>query len=763
MQDTCLPQLVKNPFLTYLTDWIILPGENSTLAKGPFWFTLRTEASGKPVAASMPIQADKIGLSLSGAIPSVLKYGEYDSGQRTALPTELAGSRVVLACFPTVNDRATKTSSCLIQPFTDVFATLHTLNVTLVPKMYSSYAEGTRAIIEGSADIFVGLARLEDRSVRFFLYPHPLKYTRETFYVYRDSMAVKTSVLDLIGGSPMGLIFLVAITLIVWIVLVAFDYFDYGGLQRDALMDSGMFLVATFLANSAPVDTGSSRRGAQLFRIGRATALTAWLLGILPLSSYFRSELTSRLTITTPPDYVDTVEELTRALDRNAMKPCLLKDGCMHSVVEGEILNGEHSLEGKLKKAFDQNMGRGIFDFTNECLQCASRPGYVCLLCGQRECDLNVKRNFVESRDSLKLTLATMPVRKSFVLAESYEKLLQRMFETAMPPFYKQIPCEANLLGDERDNENGMRLSQIFELSDFLFLYLYLLLGSFITLCLELTLNRWHIVPVRRTDTFLDSAMFLVASFLANSAPVNTSFQRVDRRLRRLGRTMLLTAWILGILPLSSYFRSELTSRLTVTRPKDHVDTVEELYMALDRKEMQPCVVRDGCFHDIVEGRNLGKTESLEGKLREAFQQNQPESRHVYEHFSECLECANRSGYSCLLCGPIDCDVDIKRNFVVSRDSLRPTLATTPVRKSYHLGSAYDQLLRRLFETGLPPFYKEAAEGPAINSGYYQLSHGSRPCQPGDPALIFGLRDEGASPERVCSNYLSWFGKTLET
>ncbi|KAL1486814.1 hypothetical protein MTO96_031202 [Rhipicephalus appendiculatus] len=214
-------------------------------------------------------------------------------------------------------------------------------------------------MIDGGVDIFVYLVRAEDRGARFMLYPHPIKYTRETFYVQRDKNPVKTSVFQLIGGSPLGFIFLVAISLIVWIVLIFFDYFDYGRLHGDSLMDSGMFLVATFLANSAPVDTGISRRGVSFSRIGRVATLTAWLIGILPLSAYFRSELTSRLTIGQPPDHVDTIDELIVALDRRKIQPCILRDGCLHAVVEDGDFDGAQSLERKLKQAFQRNRKRG--------------------------------------------------------------------------------------------------------------------------------------------------------------------------------------------------------------------------------------------------------------------------------------------------------------------------------------------------------------------------------------------------------------------
>ncbi|KAL1444523.1 hypothetical protein MTO96_029783 [Rhipicephalus appendiculatus] len=293
------------------------------------------------------------------------------------------------------------------------------MNASLTFKSYSSFEEVLNAMLKRSVDVYAFPIMMEEIGFRFFIYPQPLQYTRQKFYVHRNKSPVRSSVVEVIGESYVGILFLLFITLVVWIALSVFDYLDYGLLQKDAIMDSGMFLVASFLANSAPVDTGYSSRGVHFSRIGRVITLIAWFLGILPLSSYFRSEFTSRLTITQPPDHVDTVEELSKALDRKEILPCIVKHGCFYSTVEGAQPTGPHSFEAKVAQAFQRSGKKMVFPSSRKCLECAMRPGFVCLLCGQQSCDDFVRQNFVESRDSLQLTLVTTPVGKSYRLAKS--------------------------------------------------------------------------------------------------------------------------------------------------------------------------------------------------------------------------------------------------------------------------------------------------------------------------------------------------------
>ncbi|KAL3243375.1 hypothetical protein MRX96_020588 [Rhipicephalus microplus] len=81
-----------------------------------------------------------------------------------------------------------------------------------------------------------------------------------------------------------------------------------------------------------------------------------------------------------------------------------------------------------------------------------------------------------------------------------------------------------------------------------------------------------------------DSVTLLLASVLATSAPLPGNVSR-----RVIAGVALYYLWFLAILPLSSYFRSELTSKVTIKAPGDRIDTLQKLEDALDRHEVAPC------------------------------------------------------------------------------------------------------------------------------------------------------------------------------
>ncbi|KAL1474508.1 hypothetical protein MTO96_037919 [Rhipicephalus appendiculatus] len=111
--------------------------------------------------------------------------------------------------------------------------------------------------------------------------------------------------------------------------------------------------------------------------------LTAWMLTILPLSVYFRGELTSRLTVTVPPDQMDTLEKLELALDKGRVQPCVVRDGCMSAVIAGIVPYRNQTLHAKLQKAFQHQRRRGtanMFGSMDGCLKCAKEARLRLLL-----------------------------------------------------------------------------------------------------------------------------------------------------------------------------------------------------------------------------------------------------------------------------------------------------------------------------------------------------------------------------------------------
>ncbi|KAL1486771.1 hypothetical protein MTO96_008755 [Rhipicephalus appendiculatus] len=117
-----------------------------------------------------------------------------------------------------------------------------------------------------------------------------------------------------------------------------------------------------------------------------------------------------------------------------------------------------------------------------------------------------------------------------------------------------------------------------------------------------------------------ESVTLLLASILATSAPFPSNVSR-----RAIARVALHFPWFLAILPLSSYFRSELTSKITVKAPGDRIDTLQKLEDALDRHEVAPCATVKHCHGRRAEMERTAPACSLMSKLQAAFKRYDPE------------------------------------------------------------------------------------------------------------------------------------------
>ncbi|KAL1445441.1 hypothetical protein MTO96_045029 [Rhipicephalus appendiculatus] len=79
--------------------------------------------------------------------------------------------------------------------------------------------------------------------------------------------------------------------------------------------------------------------------------------------------------------------------------------------------------------------------------------------------------------------------------------------------------------------------------------------------------------------------MFLLAALLATALP--ESQNQAHGKIRRL----LYFIWFVSICHCLFTFAVNYCALVTVTGPADHLDTLEELESALDRRTVSPCVV----------------------------------------------------------------------------------------------------------------------------------------------------------------------------
>ncbi|KAL1479650.1 hypothetical protein MTO96_051685 [Rhipicephalus appendiculatus] len=136
--------------------------------------------------------------------------------------------------------------------------------------------------------------------------------------------------------------------------------------------------------------------------------------------------------------------------------------------------------------------------------------------------------------------------------------------------------------------------------------------------------------------------MFLLAALLATALP--ESQNQAHGRIRRL----LYFIWFLSILSLSVYIRGEITALVTVTGPADHLDTLDELESALDRRTVAPCVVEGTSTKGILARSNQKSSSSLLRKLNAAYWRESGDSPVVQTPI-ECLFRAGRADRVCFL------------------------------------------------------------------------------------------------------------------
>ncbi|KAL1446897.1 hypothetical protein MTO96_044454 [Rhipicephalus appendiculatus] len=153
------------------------------------------------------------------------------------------------------------------------------------------------------------------------------------------------------------------------------------------------------------------------------------------------------------------------------------------------------------------------------------------------------------------------------------------------------------------------------------------------------------------------------------------------------------------MLPLSQYFQSELTSLVTVGRPANNLDTLQELEAALDAGVAAPCVSKEAASWDGIV--NIDHPTTLGKKLRASLLKN----RHKLVTDSgshSCFECARRSGSVCYSHRMHSSLLKIfPGSFIAFEENFMTRVYTMPLRKSFPFRDAYRAFLQRVRESGL--------------------------------------------------------------
>ncbi|KAL1479648.1 hypothetical protein MTO96_051683 [Rhipicephalus appendiculatus] len=194
---------------------------------------------------------------------------------------------------------------------------------------------------------------------------------------------------------------------------------------------------------------------------------------------------------------------------------------------------------------------------------------------------------------------------------------------------------------------------------------------------------------------FACEAMFLLAGLLATSLP--ESQNQAHGRIRRL----LYFFWFISIMSLSVYIRSEITASVTVTGPADHLDTLEELESALDRRTVKPCVVGGTSTKAILERPIQRSSSSLLRKLNAAYWRESGDSP-VVQTPVECLLRAGRADRVCFLPLQHHCIVEnAARGVRQFQEPFTMVLDGFPIRHGYSLSPALRKFFFAVREAGL--------------------------------------------------------------
>ncbi|KAH7975705.1 hypothetical protein HPB52_004593 [Rhipicephalus sanguineus] len=231
-----------------------------------------------------------------------------------------------------------------------------------------------------------------------------------------------------------------------------------------------LFLVAILLATSCPLPNRSRRPRVQ------HSIYLFWALAMLPLSQYFRCDLTSLVMVGRPSSSLDTLQELEAALDAGATAPCVPRE----SASWDGILNWDHptTLGKKLRASLLKHRDKLVTANLLSCFECATRSGSVCYAHRMPSSLIKGMPVRVAAFDENFMTrLCTMPLRKSYPLRDAYRAFLQRVREGGLQssPYCKHDMACMRYSRVETASEMERPL---FELHGFFEFYIILLAGT---------------------------------------------------------------------------------------------------------------------------------------------------------------------------------------------------------------------------------------------------------------------------------------------
>ncbi|KAH6925625.1 hypothetical protein HPB50_008073 [Hyalomma asiaticum] len=250
------------------------------------------------------------------------------------------------------------------------------------------------------------------------------KVLPETFYARANGTRV-ISFFEILSSSTPGVALTVSCVALCALLLAAMN--SSRSFFKSASVEI-TFLLATLFAQSSPIPRHRRHAGS------RRVIYLLLLLGLFPLSVYIRGELTSCITVTRPADYLDTLDELGRALDDGTVAACAARDTSQASAMSMSDQWPSSTIMRKLQAAYIRHgRERLILQSTRHCLRCTRQSDRVCFTLLQPACV--VREESAEAQpfsEHLGIAMAGLPLRYASPHKAALRDLLLRVGEAAL-------------------------------------------------------------------------------------------------------------------------------------------------------------------------------------------------------------------------------------------------------------------------------------------------------------------------------------------
>ncbi|KAH9360788.1 hypothetical protein HPB48_018243 [Haemaphysalis longicornis] len=289
-------------------------------------------------------------------------------------------------------------------------------NVSLTVATYAFYDALFWDLYLGKLDLGLATVGFNENNLAYLSFAR-LNYRYETFYSSDNETRVVT-LLQAVGRSPCVIVALACLTCCAVTAAATRKLTSKTDFLLEVLGEE-LFLLAPLLGTSSSETRGETGTNVRIL------VYAVWILGMLPFSVYFRSELTSQITLSRPANYLDTLEELEDALDAGKVLLCAVEVSNAHDNLR-ETSEGAGILLQKLRVAYNRQKKNPVGTNTiSDCLRCAAELNGVCYTnlfpsCVMKDYRLDVG----QFKEPFTVNLAGFPMCKNSELVEPFRRFM---------------------------------------------------------------------------------------------------------------------------------------------------------------------------------------------------------------------------------------------------------------------------------------------------------------------------------------------------